>query len=120
MSNESADAAFVGAVRESPGALSHPSVLVTDVTQQFGTVPALGDVNLAVRPGEFVCVVGPSGCGKTSLLRILAGLAQPTSGTVQIAGRVATVFQGQSLFPWLTAVDNVAYGLQLAGMPTAR
>jgi NitT/TauT family transport system ATP-binding protein len=96
------------------------SVLVRDVTQHFGVVPALADVNLAVQPGEFVCLVGPSGCGKTSLLHILAGLARPTSGTVQIAGRVATVFQGQSLFPWLTAVDNVAYGLQLDGMPTAR
>jgi NitT/TauT family transport system ATP-binding protein len=100
----------------------HPqsSVLVTNVTQQFGVVPALADVNLTVRPGEFVCLVGPSGCGKTSLLRILAGLARPTSGTVEITGRVATVFQGQSLFPWLTAVDNVAYGLRLDGMPAAQ
>ena len=83
-------------------------------------MPALAEVNLAARPGEFVCLVGPSGCGKTSLLRVLAGLARPASGTAQLVGRVATVFQGQSLFPWLTAVDNVAYGLQLAGMPTAR
>jgi NitT/TauT family transport system ATP-binding protein len=96
------------------------SVLVTAVTQQFGAVPALSGVDLAVRPGEFVCIVGPSGCGKTSLLRILAGLARPTSGGVQIAGSVATVFQGQSLFPWRTAIDNVAYGLQLAGVPAAR
>jgi NitT/TauT family transport system ATP-binding protein len=95
-------------------------LLIAHCFQQFGTVPALADVNLSVRPGEFVCLVGPSGCGKTSLLRILAGLALPTSGTVHLMGRVATVFQGQSLFPWLTAVDNVAYGLQLAGAPTAR
>ncbi len=95
-------------------------ILITHCSQQFGTVPALSDVNLAVRQGEFVCLVGPSGCGKTSLLRILAGLVRPTSGTAHLAGRVATVFQGQSLFPWLTAVDNVAYGLQLAGMPTGR
>lgn len=121
MSNKEFDS--IGAVREPPspaGGHPHSSVLVTDVTQQFGAVPALADVNLAVRPGEFVCIVGPSGCGKTSLLRILAGLARPTSGTVQVAGRVATVFQGQSLFPWLTAVDNVAYGLQIDGVPTAR
>ncbi len=96
------------------------SVLVTNVTQQFGSVPALAEVNLAVRVGEFVCLIGPSGCGKTSLLRILAGLARPTSGTAHLTGRVATIFQGQSLFPWRTAVDNVAYGLELAGMPTAR
>ncbi|MDQ6602377.1 MAG: ABC transporter ATP-binding protein [Chloroflexota bacterium] len=121
MSNEwrvgSRQSASVGAHSR---ASSLTSVLVTDVTQQFGAIPALSDLNLAVRAGEFVCLVGPSGCGKTSLLRILAGLARPTSGTVRLAGRVATVFQGQSLFPWRTAVDNVAYGLQLEGMPTAR
>jgi len=117
MSNEQLQAETVGAIRESP---SPPSVLVTDVAQQFGAIPALSDVNLTVRQGEFVCLVGPSGCGKTSLLRILAGLARPTSGTARLAGRVATVFQGQSLFPWRTAVDNVAFGLQLEGMPTAR
>jgi NitT/TauT family transport system ATP-binding protein len=98
----------------------HCSLLIAHCSQQFGAVPALADVNLTVRPGEFVCLVGPSGCGKTSLLRILAGLARPTSGTVRVAGRVATVFQGQSLFPWLTAVDNVAYGLQVGGIPSAR
>src|SRR5258708_32565804 len=88
------------------------SVLIADVSQQFGTVPALSDVSLTVRQGEFVCLVGPSGCGKTSLLRILAGLAQPTSGSVAVAGRVATLFQGPSLFPWRTAIDNGAYRVQ--------
>ena len=83
-------------------------------------MPALAAVDLTVRAGEFVCLVGPSGCGKTSLLRILGGLAQPTSGTVEVAGKVATVFQGQSLFPWLTAVDNVAYGLALEGVAAGR
>ena len=116
-SRQQAHLPSVGAMLESP---SPASILVTSVTQQFGTIPALADVNLTVRQGEFVCLVGPSGCGKTSLLRILAGLARPTSGAVHLTGRVATVFQGQSLFPWLTAVDNVAYGLQLAGVPTAR
>jgi NitT/TauT family transport system ATP-binding protein len=121
MSNEKIDS--VGAVRDPPspaGGRPQSAVLVTSVTQQFGTVPALADVNLTVQPGEFVCLVGPSGCGKTSLLRILAGLARPTSGTVQVSGRVATVFQGQSLFPWLTAVGNVAYGLQLEGIPATQ
>ena len=122
MSNEWVETASVGAVApegQPPFPPPH-SIVVHDVTQQFGAMPALSEVNLAVRAGEFVCLVGPSGCGKTSLLRILAGLAQPTSGTARLAGRVATVFQGQSLFPWLTAVDNVAYGLQLAGMSAAR
>ncbi len=95
------------------------SVLLRAVAQQFGPVPALAGMDLTERRGEFVCLVGPSGCGKTSLLRILAGLAAPTAGEARVAGRVATIFQGQSLFPWLTAVDNVAYGLQIAGVPQA-
>lgn len=109
----------LGASRDSEDS-SHCALLIAHCSQQFGTVPALAGVNLAVWPGEFVCLVGPSGCGKTSLLRILAGLARPTSGTARVAGRAATVFQGQSLFPWLTAVDNVAYGLRLARVPAAR
>jgi NitT/TauT family transport system ATP-binding protein len=92
-------------------------MLIAHCSLRYGPLPALSDVDLAVRPGEFVCLVGPSGCGKTSLLRILAGLARPTTGTARVAGRVATVFQGQSLFPWLTAVQNVEYGLRLAGVP---
>src|SRR5215467_15195963 len=93
------------------------SLLIAQCSLLYGTMPALVDVDLTVRQGEFVCLVGPSGCGKTSLLRILAGLAHPTGGTAQVAGRVATVFQGQSLYPWLTAVQNVEYGLRLAGVP---
>ncbi len=89
---------------------------VRDLAQRFSGVQALAGLNLDVRRGEFVCIVGPSGCGKTTLLRILAGLATPTGGTAQVAGKAATVFQGQSLFPWLTALDNAAYGLQLEGV----
>ena len=100
-----------------PGA--QDALLLRGIAQRFGPVPALAGLDLAVRRGEFVCLVGPSGCGKTSLLRILAGLAAPTAGEAHVVGRVATVFQGQSLFPWLTAVDNVAYGLQIAGVPKA-
>jgi NitT/TauT family transport system ATP-binding protein len=95
---------------------SAPSIAVRGVMQQFGPMPVLAEIDLTVRQGEFVCLVGPSGCGKTTLLRILAGLARPTDGTVRMAGRIATVFQGQSLFPWLTAVQNVEYGLRLAGV----
>lgn len=96
------------------------AIAIHDLAQRFGVVQALAGVNLIVRRGEFVCVVGPSGCGKTTLLRILAGLAAASSGTATVAGRVATVFQGQSLFPWLTAADNVEYGLRVEGIPTAR
>ena len=84
-----------------------------------GQVTALTDINFSIGDGEFFSIVGPSGCGKTTLLRILAGLDTATNGTVTI--KVTTddrpinsmVFQEQSIFPWLTVMDNVAYGLKL-------
>jgi len=103
-------------VDTSARAVGTAAIAVTNLAQQFGGVRALEGVNLTVPRGEFICIVGPSGCGKTTLLRILAGLAQPTGGMAQVTGRTAVVFQGQSLFPWLTAAENVAYGLQLEGV----
>lgn len=87
-----------------------------------GIIDAIRDVDLAVGTSEFCVIVGPSGCGKTTLLRILAGLDRPTSGTLEgcaIGGRAPTnamVFQGRSVFPWLTVRQNVAYGLKLKGI----
>ncbi|HEX8230408.1 MAG TPA: ABC transporter ATP-binding protein [Chloroflexia bacterium] len=87
-----------------------------------GPVEALGGVTLHVPEGELICIVGPSGCGKTTLLRVLAGLERPASGTATIrhddANRpaMAMVFQGAGIFPWLTVEQNVAYGLQLRGV----
>jgi NitT/TauT family transport system ATP-binding protein len=86
---------------------------------------ALAGINLSIGASEFVCIVGPSGCGKTTLLRILAGLEQESSGTVTIAQDDQTrplnsmVFQDHSLFPWLTALDNAAFGLEMRGVPRA-
>ena len=87
---------------------------------------ALGDVTFDVARGEFACVVGPSGAGKTTLLRCLAGLAMPTSGTVEFEGTplrqvpagVGVVFQdyGRSLFPWLTVRGNVDLALKARGI----
>jgi NitT/TauT family transport system ATP-binding protein len=89
-----------------------------------GDVVALSDVSLTVDANEFVCIVGPSGCGKSTLLRIVAGLETPTAGRVQFEGKDAgyqvrggLVVQEHGTFPWLSAVDNVAFGLQLAGVP---
>jgi NitT/TauT family transport system ATP-binding protein len=88
-----------------------------------GSLVALRDVTFAVPAGQFCAVIGPSGCGKTTLLHILAGLTDPTEGTVQLprrdAGRLVTalIFQGVSTLPWMTVLDNVAYGLRLMGMP---
>ncbi len=87
-----------------------------------GPIDAIREIDLSVQPGEFCVIVGPSGCGKTTLLRILAGLDQPTSGAL-ISGcagdpppRNAMVFQGRSVFPWLSVRKNVAYGLKLSGL----
>jgi NitT/TauT family transport system ATP-binding protein len=87
------------------------------------SVVALQGVNLRVGPGEFVSCVGPSGCGKTTLLRVLAGGLEPTTGSVRFGdgrGRVGVVFQEHSLLPWRTALDNVAYGLELANVGKQR
>jgi NitT/TauT family transport system ATP-binding protein len=84
---------------------------------------ALKDINLCTHRREFLCVVGPSGCGKSTLVRILAGLEQHSSGEVLLLGRPVTgpgrdrgmVFQGYTLFPWLTVKKNVMFGLEVNG-----
>lgn len=97
-----------------------PAVALHGATKTFGhgaaAVTALGGIDLAVAAGEFVCVLGASGCGKSTLLNLLAGLDAPTSGHVQTDGRVALMFQESALFPWLTATENVALPLRLAGL----
>lgn len=82
---------------------------------------ALQGVNLALDAGEFVALVGPSGCGKTSLLRIVAGLQQPTAGllTHHIPQEMAYVFQEPVLLDWRTVRENVRLPLELAGLPRA-
>ena len=80
-------------------------------------VVALNGVNLEIKENEFICVVGPSGCGKTTLLNIIGGLEQPTSGSATIHGRPilgpgpdrGIIFQQYALFPWLTVKKNVLY-----------
>jgi NitT/TauT family transport system ATP-binding protein len=92
------------------------------------TAPILSAVDLTLTPGEFVTVVGPSGCGKTTLLRLVHGLLQPTSGSVLEDGlpvqgpstRRGFVFQSDRLLPWRTVIDNVGFPLELAGTPRAR
>jgi NitT/TauT family transport system ATP-binding protein len=90
-----------------------------------GPFVALDDINLDIPTGCFFMIVGPSGCGKTTLLRILAGLEEHSSGSLEIASPAANrpsnsmVFQGDSLFPWMTVWENAAYGLNMRGVPTS-
>jgi NitT/TauT family transport system ATP-binding protein len=91
-------------------------------------VLALDDVSLEVADQEFAVIVGPSGCGKSSLLRLVAGLVEPTSGEITLDGTPVTrpgkdrgmVFQSYTLFPWLTVRDNVEFGLRIGGIPAEK
>ena len=78
----------------------------------FGSVEVFRDLSLEISRGEFVAVVGPSGCGKTTLLNLFSGFLTPSSGIVVCSGRVRTVYQHDSLFPWQTAAENIAMGLR--------
>ena len=80
------------------------------VSRRFGAREALREINFSVRRGEFVAILGPSGCGKTTLLNLLSGFDSPTGGAVRRAQPTRTVFQEDSLFPWLSARDNIAFG----------
>ena len=89
----------------------------------------LKGLSLEIERGELFCLLGPSGCGKTTVLNLLAGFEQPAGGAIQVDGRPVTapgvertvVFQGDdSLYTWLTAVENVEFGLRLAGVAPAR
>ncbi|MBQ0139882.1 MAG: ABC transporter ATP-binding protein [Kurthia sp.] len=86
---------------------------------------AVSDVNLSVNEGEFVTIVGPSGCGKSTLLDMVGGLTTPTRGRILINGQEITgpgldraiVFQQYALYPWRSALQNVAFGLEAKGVP---
>lgn len=88
------------------------------------TMEVLRDISMSVDEGEFICFIGPSGCGKTTLLRIIAGLEHPSSGSVLLDGAPikgpgperGMVFQEYSLFPWRTVLDNVAFGPEIRGV----
>jgi NitT/TauT family transport system ATP-binding protein len=117
----------VRALREAP---AQAAIRVAELSHTYagreGEVPALIDIAMTVDAGRFVVIVGPSGCGKTSLLMMMAGLRHQTSGALDVQGkpmtapdpdRVGVVFQEASLFPWLTALDNIGFPLDLRGTP---
>jgi NitT/TauT family transport system ATP-binding protein len=98
-----------------------PQILISNLGKSFGTVTALSDVTLRIDRGQFCCIVGPSGCGKTTLLRIVAGLEEHTSGSLEILHYDrqkplnSMIFQEQSIFPWMTVRENVGFGLAMRG-----
>jgi len=102
------------AVTETPAA-----VTLTGVSKTYGrggtAVRALDQVTLTAAPGEFSCLIGASGCGKSTLLSLVAGLDKPTTGQINVGGRVALMFQEPALFPWLTAAGNVELALRARG-----
>jgi NitT/TauT family transport system ATP-binding protein len=102
-----------------------PIVQVKNIKKVYpGGVEALSDISLDFPTGKLTTLLGPSGCGKTTLLKIIAGLLQPSSGEVLVDGRPITgpgperafVFQDFALMPWATVIRNAAFGLELAGV----
>jgi len=104
---------------------------VDDIVKRFetpdGVLTAIDHVSLSVAPGEFVGVIGPSGCGKSTLFNVIGGLLDGYDGTVKVAGErvrgphpaIGMIFQEESTFPWRNVLDNVAFPLEIAGLPRA-
>jgi putative spermidine/putrescine transport system ATP-binding protein len=110
--------------------MADPFLSIRHAHKSFGAVTVVQDFDLDVGPGEFVSFLGPSGCGKTTVLRMVAGFEEPTSGSIVVGGKDVTrlkpnqrnigmVFQAYALFPNLTVAQNVGFGLKVAGMPKA-
>ena len=100
------------------------SIDIAAIRKNYGSIPVLHGVDLAVKDGEFVVLVGPSGCGKSTLLRMIAGLEEITAGEIQIGGQrvndlepkdrdIAMVFQSYALYPHMTVAGNMSYSLRL-------
>ncbi len=103
-------------------------LILENISKQFGSLVAVKNASLVIEPGEFVCFLGPSGCGKTTLLRIITGFEQATSGNIIYDGKnindvipqkreFGIVFQSYALFPNMTVTQNVAFGLKMRKMP---
>ena len=114
----------------------NPRIEVIDLVVRYGEVLAVEGVGFAIQPGELVTLLGPSGCGKTTTLRAIAGLEDPTGGTILLNGSIAysaterrnlpaekrglsMVFQSYAIWPHMTVAENVAYGLKVRKLPRA-
>jgi multiple sugar transport system ATP-binding protein len=108
--------------------MAQSGLRLRDIKKSYGRVDVIHGIDLDIEPGEFAVFVGPSGCGKTTLLRMIAGLEDISSGTLEIAEQVvndlppsergvAMVFQSYALYPHKTVYDNMAFGLKIAKVP---
>ena len=106
---------------------AHGDLTLKNLTKSFGDFVAVDDLNLVIPEGSFFALLGPSGCGKTTTLRMVAGLEEPTSGSIAIGETdftfekpykrpVNTVFQNYALFPHLSIFENIAFGLRRRGV----
>ena len=113
------------------------AIHLDQVSKVFGkpgaeaTYRAVDGLNLDVRPGQMLAILGKTGCGKSTIFNMIAGLTEPTSGTVRVSGRdpfsefdsfrgkMAIVFQNDRLLPWRTAIENVELGLEMLDVPAA-
>jgi iron(III) transport system ATP-binding protein len=106
---------------------------LVELTKRYGDVVSVDAIDLAVEPGEFICLLGPSGCGKTTTLRMIAGFLEPDAGEVRVSGKAISgrgssvpperrnmgmIFQSYAVWPHMTLRDNVAYGLKMRGVPS--
>jgi ABC-type Fe3+/spermidine/putrescine transport system ATPase subunit len=109
-----------------------PVVHLKGLTRRFGSFAAVDNVDLEIRDGEFLSLLGPSGCGKTTTLRMIAGFIDPTSGTIDVDGRVLSspqgslppekrgmsmIFQSYAIWPNMTVAENVGFGLEIRKVP---
>ncbi|MBU6263955.1 MAG: ATP-binding cassette domain-containing protein, partial [Actinomycetales bacterium] len=100
---------------------------LSNVTKTYGDFTAVNDLSLTIPAGSFFALLGPSGCGKTTTLRMIAGLEEPTNGTLYLGDQnitdlrpyqrpINTVFQNYALFPHLSIFENVAFGMRRRGI----
>ncbi|MCY9806468.1 ABC transporter ATP-binding protein [Lentilactobacillus senioris] len=110
--------------------MNQPIIELSNVSKKYGDQTVLKNINLQLNQGDFYTLLGPSGCGKTTILQIIAGFTQPTSGQVLFNGKqindlpanqrpLNTVFQDYALFPNMSVFDNIAYGLKIHKTPKA-
>jgi putative spermidine/putrescine transport system ATP-binding protein len=110
--------------------MAEPYLSIKSVRKAFGPTTVVQEFNLDVDQGEFISFLGPSGCGKTTVLRMVAGFEEPSSGTIAVGGKditrlkpnqrnIGMVFQAYALFPNLTVAQNIGFGLKVGGMPRA-